>query len=202
MPEPHGVSARQRGCRLQPERALPAKLRLAIRLTAAVIGLALLPTACGGSSKTNSGLLAEHVPANFRQPVHRALEYSSCMRTHGVPSFADPKISVSSTRLIMQNPQMTPTEVASPAYQSATTICAKYLPQQPQGTAITGGSNTEARAVRFAGCMRAHGVPHFPDPTPGGSFKLGPQINPQAPAFTAAMADCRKLRPSALQLSS
>jgi hypothetical protein len=164
-PELDGVHARQLGCHLQPtDRALPTKYRLAIRLTAAVIGLALLPTGCGGSSNPSSGLLAEHVPAKFRQLVHRTLAYSSCMRTHGVLSFADPKISVSSTRLIMQNPQMTPTEVASPAYQSATTICAKYLRHQPQGPASTGGSNTEARAVRFASCTRAHGRPPLPRP--------------------------------------
>ena len=164
--------------------------------------MTIFAAGCGGSASTRSGAASGSVPAKFRHPVELALEYSNCMRTHGVPNFADPKISVSSTELIIQNPEVSPTEVASPAYQSASAACAKNLPQQPQTPAVTGAANSQRQAVRFAGCMRAHGVSSFPDPTAGGAFRLGSGINPRAPAFTAAMSDCRKLGPSTLRLSS
>jgi hypothetical protein len=169
-------------------------------IVVAVIGTAILVAACGGSSSKSSTIALGLVPAKFRLQVGLGLKYSECMRSHGVPNFGDPKISVSSTELIMQNPQMSSTEVASPAYQSATAACAKYLPLT-QAPTVTSAPNTQPQAVRFADCMRAHGVPSFPDPTAGGAFKLGPSINPQAPAFTAAMNDCRDLRPSTLELS-
>jgi hypothetical protein len=163
---------------------------------------AIFAAGCGGSAGTHSSATVPSVPAKFRRQVELALEYSSCMRAHGVPNFADPKISVSDTELVMQNPQMSATEVASPAYESASATCAKYLPQQQPAAPVTSTGSSLTQAVRFADCMRTHGVPNFPDPTAGGSFKLGPAINAQAPAFTGAMSDCHSLRPSTLQLSS
>ena len=176
--------------------------RFAAPLILAVISLTAGAAGCGGSASSGSGTTSGSVPAKFRHQVGLALEYANCMRTHGVPNFADPKITVSGTELFMQNPQMTPTEVASPAYQSASGACAKYLPQQPQAPAVAGAGNSQQQAVRFADCMRAHGVPNFPDPTTGGAFKLGRAINPQAPAVIAAMNRCRTLRPSTLKLTS
>ncbi|HTU85136.1 MAG TPA: hypothetical protein VMF57_06145 [Solirubrobacteraceae bacterium] len=176
---------------------------MAARIGLAALSMMLFTAGCGGSASTTSSATAiGSVPAKFRNQVESGLEYSKCMRTHGVPSFADPKVSVSATELIMQNPQMSPAEVASPAYQSATAACAKYLPQQRQAPATSGVGNSQPQALRFANCMRSNGVPNFPDPTAGGAFKLGPAINPQAPAFTAAMRDCRELRPSTLQFRS
>lgn len=58
------------------------------------------------------------------------------------------------------------------------------------------GSETHSPALEFATCMRAHGVPSFPDPTAGGGgFDLDPGINPQSPAFTAARRACAQLAP-------
>jgi hypothetical protein len=52
-------------------------------------------------------------------------------------------------------------------------------------------------ALAFAKCMRASGVPNFPDPNPGGgqSFTVGSGINPSSPAVKAAQAKCQKLLP-------
>jgi hypothetical protein len=167
----------------------------------AAVSIAVVAAGCGGSASTSSGIALGSIPAKFRHQVALGLEHAACMRAHGVPSFADPKISVSSTQLVMQNPQMSPTEVASPAYRSASAACARYLPEQPQAPAVTGAGNSRRQAVRFADCMRSHGVPNFPDPTAGGTFKLGPTTDARAPAFRAAMDDCRNLRPPALEIS-
>ncbi len=64
------------------------------------------------------------------------------------------------------------------------------------GAAGPGGS-PEAAALAFAGCMRANGVPHFPDPKAGGGFLFhtGAGADPSSPAFKAAQAKCKKFLP-------
>ncbi|MGA7704326.1 MAG: hypothetical protein WB998_05460 [Solirubrobacteraceae bacterium] len=62
-----------------------------------------------------------------------------------------------------------------------------------------GLGSTEAAALAFAGCMRANGVPHFPDPKPGGGgfiFHAGAGADPSSPAFEAAQAKCKKFLPA------
>jgi hypothetical protein len=51
--------------------------------------------------------------------------------------------------------------------------------------------------LAFSRCMRANGVPNFPDPSAGGAaeFTLPPGTSPEAPAFQAARAKCRNLLP-------
>jgi hypothetical protein len=55
---------------------------------------------------------------------------------------------------------------------------------------------TQAQAQRqtlsFARCMRAHGVPHFPDDL---DYQNVAGIDPSSPAFTAAQTACRRLLP-------
>lgn len=66
------------------------------------------------------------------------------------------------------------------------------------GASASGGGKS---AIAFSQCMRAHGVPDFPDPSPGGGISLGDGIslsgsgsglNPQSPAFQAAQQTCMK----------
>jgi hypothetical protein len=56
-------------------------------------------------------------------------------------------------------------------------------------------SSNEAAFVNFSKCMRANGVPNFPDPSGRGGIQLGPGLNPFSPAFKAAQTHCRKLLP-------
>ena len=52
-------------------------------------------------------------------------------------------------------------------------------------------------ALRFSQCMRAHGVPSFPDPGSGGGIQIDSSsgVNPRSPAFQSAQKDCSKLLP-------
>jgi hypothetical protein len=63
----------------------------------------------------------------------------------------------------------------------------------------SGGHLTDAQAqqdaVRFAGCMRSHGVPSFPDPTSPHEFKSSLASNQQSPAFQSAETACQHLLP-------
>ena len=58
-------------------------------------------------------------------------------------------------------------------------------------------SNTNAtkrgKAVKFAECVRAHGVPHFPDPDASGNFNFGVDVS--ATVFTNAVNACKALQP-------
>jgi hypothetical protein len=60
-----------------------------------------------------------------------------------------------------------------------------------------GSGGSSSKRLGFANCMRAHGVPNFPDPTAGGGgVNLhGTGINPQSPAFKSAHRACAKFAP-------
>ena len=70
----------------------------------------------------------------------------------------------------------------------------------PQDTAAS-----NSKALQFAQCMRAHGVPNFPDPT-GGQIDLRVQQTPNrttvngvqvnGPAFQTAMKSCQSYLPN------
>ncbi len=67
------------------------------------------------------------------------------------------------------------------------------------GSATTGSGagSPAATALAFAACMRAHGVPDFPDPAAGGGFlfQAGAGVDPSSPAFAAAQAKCKRFLP-------
>jgi hypothetical protein len=57
------------------------------------------------------------------------------------------------------------------------------------------------QGVKFAACMRSHGLTNFPDPSSGGGgiqIKSGSGINPFSPAFKTAQTACKKLLPGPL----
>src|SRR5215211_1199209 len=49
------------------------------------------------------------------------------------------------------------------------------------------------KAVKFAECMRANGVPHFPDPDPKGEINFGVDVSKEV--FTKAVDACKDLKP-------
>jgi len=68
--------------------------------------------------------------------------------------------------------------------------------QAGAGTASSTANTTASKrekAVRFAECVRAHGVPHFPDPDAGGNFNFGVDVS--AAVFTNAVNACKALQP-------
>lgn len=83
---------------------------------------------------------------------------------------------------------------AAGAVSPSSTVATHSRPHRSHATAPgVGGA-----ALAFAKCMRASGVPNFPDPQPGGGllFPVTPGVNPASPAVTAAQAKCRKLLPN------
>jgi hypothetical protein len=64
---------------------------------------------------------------------------------------------------------------------------------------LTGPSPmSHAAGIKFANCIRAHGVPNFPDPLAGGGGFSFPDSSPglfSSPAFKKAQQSCRTLMP-------
>ncbi len=57
-------------------------------------------------------------------------------------------------------------------------------------------SASASRFLAFSQCMRANGVPNFPDPSGGGiRIQSGSGVNPASPSFQSAQSRCSKLLP-------
>jgi hypothetical protein len=77
--------------------------------------------------------------------------------------------------------------IALAAISCVVAIAACGSSGKPRGTAASGDA-----ALKEAQCMRSHGVPDFPDPSPGGPSVIPNWINPRAPAFQTAEKACAK----------
>jgi hypothetical protein len=70
------------------------------------------------------------------------------------------------------------------------------------GTSHSGSASPGSEAVAYSACVRAHGVPSFPDPqvsVHGGEVQVAIGINPSIssnPHFQSAQQACRKLLPN------
>jgi hypothetical protein len=66
--------------------------------------------------------------------------------------------------------------------------------------AAGGSSSNTGSPVAYTHCMRAHGIPDFPDPNPQGGFSVGgspnSDLNPDSPGFQNANADCQRFTPT------
>ena len=87
-----------------------------------------------------------------------------------------------------------------------TSACGASAPSGTDSGSSTGSgdSSTLAHAqkgVKFAACMRSHGVSNFPDPDASGKLTIdavanGSSIDTQSPAFTQAVSACKALEPA------
>lgn len=76
----------------------------------------------------------------------------------------------------------------SAAVMSAAGITGCGSSGRPPDAATGGGP-----LLQYAQCIRAHGVPSFPDPSAHAGLAIPNDINPQSPAFRSAQQACAKL---------
>jgi hypothetical protein len=113
------------------------------------------------------------------------------MRSHGIPNYPDPN---SAGGIVIDNKNDSMDE-NSPQYISANSACQKLL---PNGGHVSSQNQSQLlnNALRFTQCMRAHGIPRFPDPTAdgnGGSFDLqGSGLNPDSPQVRSTWQLCAR----------
>jgi hypothetical protein len=112
------------------------------------------------------------------------------MRAHGVTDFPDPGpgggVTVNGSEV----------NVSSPAFQAAQRACQHYFGAgTPTGQVLTQDLD---HLLRYARCMRSHGIVNFPDPVlrsglpPGFDFT---NMDLTSPAFLAADHVCHSLLP-------
>lgn len=156
-----------------------------------MLGGAVL-AACGSTGQP-SGTSTGAVASSASGSKSRDIEFSECMRAHGVTNFPDP------TANGLQIPVSVNSQ--SPAFRSAQHACRGFLPNG--GSPPATNPADRAAAVAFARCMRAHGLPDFPDPalTPprgaasvflvhGMVFAFAAPLDPKSPAFQQAGRAC------------
>jgi hypothetical protein len=119
------------------------------------------------------------------------LAFSKCMRAHGVKNFPDP--DAQGQVVIAGNAGIDP---GSRTFQAAQQACQKVLPNggQPSPAQL---ARMRRAALAFSACMRAHGLPDFPDPVflnGGAAIHLqggpGTGLDPSSPTFQAAQRAC------------
>ncbi len=189
---------------------------LAVLVAAAAIGLAAcrggsnspqvasLPTSSRGnvsgnstSSSGNGSGRSTAAPSN-ENPTQLLNEWATCMRRHGDPGQADPTIDASKVIHVTMSPSV-PGGVNGSNGQSSSgpgMYCGAYL--TAASTALRGGqpppkTPDQAALVKYAECMRANGVPDFPDPTAGGlELPGGPGSDQNNPTLQNAAKVCVK----------
>jgi hypothetical protein len=159
------------------------------------VALAFSAAACGGSpSSSGSGGSSN---AGGRASASPALDYSRCMRSHGVPKYPDPN---SGDELPKVDPQQL--GVSSSQYQAAQNACGYLLPNGGQMTQAQSQGDLRAM-LRFARCMRSRGVPGWPDPTDGSAgwgFNLlhVQGFDPNSQQIDNKMTECSRALPAGI----
>ncbi len=126
---------------------------------AALALLAVVVAGCGsasagGGNRGNSTSTARD----------QAVKFAECMRNNGVGGFPDPNASGQLTIDAVANGSSIDTNSAT--FEQAMSACKHLQPPGFTGAPVTPSQRTARLA--FAQCVRGHGVPDFPDPTPNG----------------------------------
>jgi hypothetical protein len=120
-----------------------------------------------------------------------SLAFARCLRSNGVPNFPDPN---SSGVIQKESPQQLGVSVST--YRTALSACSHLLPNGGNGPNQAQLQQVRALGLRFAQCMRRHGVA-LPDPASDGRIpdpgSVG--IDQGSPRFQAANQACGKYRP-------
>lgn len=121
----------------------------------------------------------------------KAVKFAECMRNDGVSGFPDPNASGQLTIDAVANGSSIDTNSAT--FKQAMSACQDLQPPGFTGGKVTPSQRTARLA--FARCVRNHGVPDFPDPTPNGPLvdtRRIPSTNTPAgmSALHVAMSTC------------
>ena len=169
-------------------------------------GLTLLVAGCGGSSRPGVARIGDTSPTAGSTPaggqaagltplfagagvtpqfLAREVEFSRCMRSHGITRFPDPTADGRiGTRSI---------DINSVQFQSTQNRCSHLLPGFGGATPAQRAA-AEANGIKFARCMRSHGAPNFPDPDSHGVIDLSSAgLSFDSPQVVDAEHACRGL---------
>lgn len=170
----------------------------AVRWACVALALAgLLTSGCssgGGGAPGIASLGAgsgspSHKPAGAANP----LAYSRCMRSHGVAKFPDPGPN---GEMHLEAGPGTGLDPNSPVFKAAEQACKPLLPTPKPGDR----KKVYDSLLKFAQCMRKHGIAKFPDPSADGGLRIQARkgdttLDPNGAAFKAAQQACQHYMP-------
>jgi hypothetical protein len=122
--------------------------------TAGLLVLAVL--ACGPAPAATS-----------ESPAQIWHELVTCARAHGDPTFPDPVIDSQGRAKFPPGTQ--------PPSQATQQACRSIYDRLP-ATARASGPPDIQMEIKFSSCMRAHGLPDWPDPDATGNYPLPPDL--------------------------
>lgn len=157
---------------------------------AALIGLAAMAAGCGGSPSPGASGGGEHPSVLARFDA-----YATCMRRHGIQDFPDPTTSPGGGVAFQINGGPgSDLGRANPRFVAAGKACRGLLPGGGTAPAPLSAQRI-AGEVTWARCMRAHGLPGFPDPNSQGAFDSS-RFDESSPAFQTASNACKSRQPT------
>jgi hypothetical protein len=146
-------------------------------------------------------------------------EFVSCMKRHGVPDMPEPLSSGGFDRSALSEAAGIPSSasgspaspqklaqnevgggarlesLASPQFKAALQACNSVAVDAGFILVPTAAQRQQqlAQKLKFAQCMRTHGVPNYPDPNNQGGITIGGRdgIDPNSPQFQAAQKACQ-----------
>jgi hypothetical protein len=171
-----------------------------VTVAAVLAVVALLVAGCSGSKSDSSGVAsvngsggqASATTAPKANQEQQLLDFTKCMREHGV-NMADPTVDAGGN--VRLQPPTGGDRPSQATLDAARKACQQYLQGAIQG--FTGQSQTQFRdsLLQYAQCMRKNGY-DMPDPTfsgqgtaSGGPF--GSAVDQNDPAFKKANAACQ-----------
>jgi len=162
----------------------------------AATAVAVLATGCGGGSPPPTS--SARPDSATTDLAGDAVAFAACVRSHGLSSYPDPQVSQSGGhgQITISPGGLDPT---SPAFKSATRACGHLLPDGGSPSSAI-SPQEQAQDLRFASCMRTHGVLNFPEPDHDGVFTLPSGVDQQAPQFQRATKACANVEPSSLSI--
>jgi len=114
------------------------------------------------------------------------------MRSHGITDFPDP---AADGGLRLETHPGSDIDPNNPRYKAADNACKSLLPP-PQAPP----KGLKAANLKYAKCMRSHGISDFPDPKPDGTLQIqatpGSDLDPNNPLFKTADDACKKYAPN------
>ena len=159
---------------------------------AALAALALIGAGCAGSDSESGGGGGASAAATTKATTklsarEQAVRFAECVRAHDVPDFPDPDD---------ENEFQYGVSVSPEVWRAAVSACKALQP--PGSLSAKRTVQQQSASLRFAACMRAHGVKDFPDPVNGepviDTYKIPSSDRPGGMTIlNAAIAKCRTL---------
>jgi len=158
-------------------------------LTAVVVAVGLLVAGCSGSGSSSGVPSLRHGQSGSSGTHHNAAALhtaAQCIRDHGIPNYQDPVVGPGE---VVYADQRNLERADGAVVQQAIAACrsqigaANFDPSQrphPPAQLVRDG-------VREAQCLRAHGLPNWPDPKPTDTFDPGHGFQVTEAAFAGAV---------------